>query len=244
MPTLEERINALEDAIATVGEGGQQSFIIVTPTGVVTYDFEGIIHALGLVLPMGDVANSPDKTRIKWERESDSAVGAQMYDYYLSGVVKSLLKVMAIDPDTGSTVRAAINLAVQEDLGASGIHDTVYAETGSSSLVLIDDDDKAGMLLNNFGSSREETRYAFGIKVMPTGGGTPTASDTVNHGLQDAGGNNLTPDVVICCIADATTHAHAKAHSYTPTQFTCVTHMDNEANIGNTDVAWLAIGRV
>lgn len=83
MPGLEERVAALEQALAGLGVGDSYSpaFMTVNPDGSITFDFTGHVHAEGLDIDAGLIDDPPDEHRIRWLRASDGAAVADFQAY-------------------------------------------------------------------------------------------------------------------------------------------------------------------
>ena len=78
--TLEQRVSALEQKVALQGgsEPLSPNYLTVTPAGLVSANFTGIVNALGLVLPASAVASPPPDSQIQWQRTSDGSLVASV----------------------------------------------------------------------------------------------------------------------------------------------------------------------
>lgn len=99
-----KRIDALEKQVANSGPGEatQQNFTVIDPaTGLVTFNFTGVINAQGLILPAGTVTTPPNVDRIIWQRTSDGANVAEIWADEAGGTAELVLRV---DQPTGGDV--------------------------------------------------------------------------------------------------------------------------------------------
>jgi hypothetical protein len=70
----------------------------IGPNGELTYDFNGHVHATGLDLDAGTTGSPPDDRKIRWLRQADGGVAAQVYGYSAGG--GDALALRAGDPAT------------------------------------------------------------------------------------------------------------------------------------------------
>lgn len=85
LDALARRVNDLAQDVASGAEVLQPNYLTIDPnTGVVGADFTGVISALGVTLPSGDTLTPPATNRVRWVRQSDGSVLADIFGASLS----------------------------------------------------------------------------------------------------------------------------------------------------------------
>src|SRR5215469_4121771 len=125
MPTLEERVSALESLLgAAISEEGQANYVSVDPTtGQTGATFTGLVHALGLILPAGTTGAATPQNEVVWSRTTDNAHVAHVWAGMPAGYAgnQSILSVQA----NNNQIPGVTNTAVEIDAFSPG---TQWAE--------------------------------------------------------------------------------------------------------------------
>lgn len=185
MATLEERVAALEAAVAGLGppETLQPNYLTVDATGLIGADFTGHIHAEGLDLdaPVNSQVwpESGLDTTIRWLRTADGGLVAQVGGSGAPGgpgVGYSTLEAVSVHPESGNLSRFA--------LSANGFGATVVASIHGGinpSLQILDEDGLSGFV-QLVTTARRAIDFGSDRVTWPGGGNTSTPL-SVAHGL-------------------------------------------------------------
>jgi hypothetical protein len=150
--------------------------------GSLTYDFTGHISAKGVDLLASTDASPPTDRQVRWLRESDGALAAQIYAFerILNGDPESFLSLIAWPALSAPVPRRAgivahANSSIPANGGYAAVSASVAGDNGSDSITIYDDKQASGFLQLAFQARR---KVAFGLVVVNAG-----TSLNVAHGL-------------------------------------------------------------
>lgn len=96
----------------------QPSFVTVDDQGRYGAHFEGLVTALGLILPVSDDATPSDENRIMW-REDGELAGALIAEHYVSDVGGERTAVWQLSPDDDPAVNWPTGFQLNRDTADS-----------------------------------------------------------------------------------------------------------------------------
>lgn len=258
LASLERRVRALEQAglglapDSIQAKGGQQ----ISSAGVVTYDFNGHVHATGLDLDEASALNPASQQRVDWIRQATGDRTERIYGYRSAGSPALGLEVRppaSSNQDSFSTqfvydgaaapaLRGSLQLGQLNggnaflDTTLDGASRRVFTGTGG-----------AGARGSDFLQLALRANRICGVgtfNVTFPGGSAQSNVATVNHGMVDAAGTQVTPIFVLGGTTQVTGQYFAQFFSFTATQFQCRLFDINNVVVaaGTVVVGWLGIG--
>jgi hypothetical protein len=163
----------------------------IHPDGTVTYDFSGHISAQGLDLLAGVEATPPNDRRIRWLRETDGSLVADLFSYDAGDSYNTLtLHAEPSSPDDKAIVRVSAGTP-PDDASVTLVNgpiNSVSAKAKNGGAVTLIDDNDLSSFLKVAGGVPRDRAINFGIASveMTRIENDLSAGDvTVPHGLAD-----------------------------------------------------------
>lgn len=129
-----------------------EALLTLTADGAVGADFAGHVSAAGIDLPLGvgGINPSENDSRVRWIRESDEHVGAEVYAARNAGLMQTFAQLVADGP-AGDLAKARLTAQTdgpnaRVEVEATTLSQAVYALAGAELRTLLDETGQSSFL--------------------------------------------------------------------------------------------------